>query len=57
MPDDELVTTLAMICPFDAGEKQALLEAADLARRAGVLIACLEMAGREAEGGAEITRH
>ncbi len=57
MADDELVTTLAMICPFDPGEKQALLEAPDLARRAGVLIACLDMAGREAEGGAEITRH
>ncbi len=57
LSDDRLVTTLAMTCPFDAGEKQALLETPDLARRAEVLAACLEMAAGEGEGGAEITRH
>lgn len=57
LSDDRLVTTLAMTCPFDAGEKQALLEAPDLARRAELLIACLEMAARDGEGGAETTRH
>ena len=42
--DTELVTSLAMSCPLDAREKQALLTASDTATRAGVLIAMLEMA-------------
>lgn len=43
-PDDLLVHSLAMICPFSAGEKQALLEAADFRDRAALLTALLEMA-------------
>jgi len=39
----QLVTALAMILPFAPSEKQALLEARDLAERAGVLVALLEM--------------
>ena len=42
-PDDRLVTTLAMFCPFEPQEKQALLEAETLAERAATLIALLEM--------------
>ena len=42
--DERLVTTLAMICPFDVPEKQALLECPDLNQRAKLLIAILEMA-------------
>jgi len=42
-PDERLVTCLAMICPFGASEKQALLEAADLPTRAKVLTALIEM--------------
>ena len=38
-----LVTSLAMICPFEPCEKQALLEAADPEQRAKVLIALLQM--------------
>src|SRR3546814_4548238 len=38
-PDARLVTTLAMICPFAANEKQALLEAGSLAERADLLLA------------------
>lgn len=41
--DERLVTSLAMICPFDIAEKQALLEAASLADRAQLLTAILEM--------------
>ena len=48
VPDAMLVTTLAMVCPFDPREKQALLEAPDAADRAGVLLALLQM---EAMGG------
>jgi Lon protease-like protein len=38
-----LVTSLCMICPFEAGEKQALLEAANIERQARLLIALMEM--------------
>ncbi len=38
-----LVTSLAMICPFEPCEKQALLEAADPEQRARVLITLLQM--------------
>jgi uncharacterized protein len=41
--DERLVTSLAMICPFAPSEKQALLEAGDLAERAEVMIALIEM--------------
>lgn len=44
-PDERLITCLSMICPFGASEKQALLEARDLAARAGVLMALIEMGG------------
>jgi len=42
--DERLVTTLAMICPFEPSEKQALLEAPDLAARGTVLMGLIEMA-------------
>ena len=43
-PNERLVTILAMGCPFDPPEKQALLEAADLAERSRIITAMLEMA-------------
>ncbi len=43
-PNEMLVTTLSIISPFGPEEKQALLEAADSARRAEILIALTEMA-------------
>lgn len=46
-----LVTTLSMVCPFAVAEKQALLEAATPAERAGDLVALLRMA---ALGGGEL---
>jgi len=45
--DSELVTALAMLCPFDVREKQALLEAATLGERAETMTALLEMASLE----------
>lgn len=42
--DIQLLTTLAMVCPFDVSEKQALLEAETLKARADLLIAMMEMA-------------
>ena len=54
-PGEHLVTSLAMICPFEPSEKQALLEAADLDERARAA----DRAGRDgraatgpSEGGA-----
>jgi Lon protease-like protein len=43
-PDEQLVNALAMMCPFGPSEKQALLEAPDIAARCETMIALLEMA-------------
>jgi Lon protease-like protein len=42
--DERLVNMVAMVCPFEPPEKQALLEAEDLDSRAKTLIALVEMA-------------
>jgi Lon protease-like protein len=55
-PARALITSLAMICPFAASEKQALLEAADLERQGRLLVALMGMEAMP--GGAESTlRH
>jgi Lon protease-like protein len=41
--DALLVTTLAMVCPFDVREKQALLEAGSTEERARMLVAMMQM--------------
>lgn len=53
-PSDLLVNSLAMICPFEPSEKQALLEAHDLTERGRVMTALIEMAllQRSSGGGA-----
>jgi Lon protease-like protein len=43
-PDDRLLTSLAMVCPFAPPEKQALLEADCLSDRARLMMALLEIA-------------
>lgn len=43
-PDERLVNSLSMICPFPPAEKQALLEAATLADRVAILTGLVEMA-------------
>jgi uncharacterized protein len=43
IPDDILVVTLAMMCPFEPAEKQALLEAPSEAERAAALLVLLQM--------------
>lgn len=55
-PDTELVTSLAMLCPFDTREKQALLEAPTLGQRAETMIAILEMASLD-QGDGQPARH
>lgn len=44
-PPETLVNALAMICPFEPAEKQALLEAPSFGERVSTLVAILEMAG------------
>ena len=46
-PGEALINALAMMCPFDPAEKQALLEAQSFQDRASTLLALLEM-GSEA---------
>lgn len=48
--DEALVVTLAMMCPFSAPEKQALLEADGIDTRAELLVAMLEMALHDGKG-------
>jgi hypothetical protein len=43
-PDEILISALSMMCPFEAHEKQALLETATLQDRANVLTALMELA-------------
>ena len=50
LPDEALVVTLAMICPFEPIEKQALLEALTEAERAETLLALLRMGAAETGG-------
>jgi len=45
--DDAVVTSMAMMCPFDVTEKQALLEAATLQEMSDVLMTLLSMAENE----------
>lgn len=49
MPDDALVITLSMVCPFDPAEKQALLEAPGFGDRAATLLALLQMGAHSAD--------
>lgn len=44
-PAETLVNALAMLCPFEPNEKQALLEAPGWDERVSTLLALLEMAG------------
>jgi len=56
-PDERLVTSLAMICPFEPSEKQALLECGSLSERANMMIAIIEMSVLDKRGGDTMARH
>ena len=43
-PIEAIINGIAMACPFDPDEKQALLEAPDVPSRAETLITTMEMA-------------
>ncbi len=48
---DQLVTSLAMACPFAPSEKQALLESPRLVDRAELMISLMAMSVLDGEGG------
>jgi uncharacterized protein len=52
-PNEALVNALAMMSPFGAPEKQALLEAPDLKTRADILVAVTEMELAKSTSGGE----
>jgi Lon protease-like protein len=54
-PAEQLVTSIAMACPFVPSEKQALLEAADLEQRAALLTGLVEMAAMQPTAGEDDT--
>lgn len=51
LPETVLGLTLAMVCPFEPAEKQALLEAPDDAERDRTLLALLHMAAMDDDNG------
>ena len=53
---ERLVTTLAMIFPFEASEKQALLECATVAERAETVMTLMELSAAE-KGDPSHARH
>jgi Lon protease-like protein len=57
LPDDMLVITLCMVCPFEPAEKQALLQAPSDAERASILLALLQMGAmaQDTPGGRSIS--
>src|ERR1700722_17513992 len=57
LPDDMLVITLGMVCPFKPAEKQALLEAASDAERASTLLTLLQMGAvaQDPQGGRSVS--
>jgi Lon protease-like protein len=57
LPDDMLVVTLAMVCPFEPAERQALLEMATEAERARALLALLQMGAlaQDVPGGRSVS--
>jgi Lon protease-like protein len=57
LSDDNLVITLAMVCPFEPAEKQALLEAGTIAEQAEMLLTLLRMGavGPESSGGRAVS--
>jgi len=55
--DEKLITSLAMICPFNPCEKQALLEAPNLEERCKLLTMLMSMATLERDQDCQPLRH
>ena len=57
VPDETLVTALAMVCPREARDKQALLECAGVPERGAFLTDLLEFHSRTGDGESSMPRH
>ena len=53
-PPETLVNALAMMCPFEPAEKQALVEAPSWSERVITLVALLEMSAASASGNSSL---
>jgi len=53
-PPETLVNALAMLCPFEPAEKQALIEARSWTERVDTLVALLEMSSTPAAGSTSL---
>jgi Lon protease-like protein len=51
-PPETLINSLAMVCPFDEAEKQALLEAPTLVERSETLMTLMRLRAAGPDGGA-----
>ncbi len=47
IPNEKLVTALAMACPFTSGERQALLQCSNITEQSKLITSFIEMANRE----------
>ena len=56
VPDESLVRSLAMMCPFEPREKQALLECATLAERSELVTSLIEMTVLQRPGTASMAQ-
>ncbi len=52
-----LITSLAMICPFAASEKQAMLEASDITEQGKLLVALMKMEAVPLAGSDSTAKH
>ena len=57
IPDDTLVTALAMVCPLEPRDKQALLECAGVAERGATLSNLLEFRTHAGDEDSSLSRH
>ena len=57
LPDEALVTSLAMVTPLGTPEKQALLECEDLVDRCRLLVSLMEFAAHESQAGTTPSCH
>ncbi len=52
--DEDLISSLSIVCPFEAREKQALLEVQSLSERAQLMMTLLEMGAITSGGGSGV---
>lgn len=57
VPDEALVTVLAMVCPLEGRDKQALLECSGVAERGEFLTSLLEFRTRAGDEDSSLARH